>query len=204
MITHWMSNARIYRIYRWIISRCKYPSMNVYKIYWARWIKCLRNRFEDFYNDMWKSYEEHVREYWEKNTTIDRIDVNWNYCRENCRRATIKEQWNNTRLNIHIEYKWKRYKSIMELCEELWIKYVTLYKRVFIEWQDAQKAIDNMIEKSNKYKYKWVTYKWITELCRKIWVNRTSIHYRLKQWMDIEEAIEKEFRPYNKKDGQPL
>ena len=44
---------------------------------------------------MWVSYKNHVDEYWEKDTTLDRIDVNWNYCKENCRSATRMEQMHN-------------------------------------------------------------------------------------------------------------
>ena len=84
-ITHWMTNTRIYHIYRWIVSRCNTPSMTWYERYWWRWIKCLWKTFEEFYKDMWESYYKHVEEYWEKNTTIDRIDVDWHYCQNNNR-----------------------------------------------------------------------------------------------------------------------
>ena len=172
------------------------------KNYWLRWIRCLRESFEDFYRDMWESYKDHVAKYWEKNTTIDRIDVNWNYCKENCRWATMKEQVNNTRMNVHMEYKWKKYPSIQLLCEDLWIKYHALYKRIFLDWQNPEEAIDELLKKANKFKYKGVSYRWITDMCRSLWLNRTSINYRLKIWMTIDEAIEKDFRPYYKRDAK--
>lgn len=95
--THWLVNTRIYKIFRWMRARCNNPHTEKYKHYWGRWIKCLWDRFEDFYKDMGESYNAHVKEYGEKNTTIDRIDVNWNYCKENCRWATWKEQELNKR-----------------------------------------------------------------------------------------------------------
>lgn len=195
---HWMTWTRFNNIFRWIKARCNIKSHPSYKNYWWAWIKCLWNSFDEFKNDMYESYLEHVEKFWENNTTIDRIDYNWNYCKENCRRATMKEQWNNTSTNVHIRYKWKEYKSIMLLCEELWLKYNAIYKRIFLEWQNAEEAIDEVLNKINKFEYKWVKYRWITDMCRKLWLNRTSISYRLSIWMSVDDAIEKKFRPYIK------
>lgn len=198
--THWMSRSRLYRIYRWVVERCKNKNNHRCKNYWYRWIKCLWKSFEDFYKDMWDSYNEHINRYWEKETTLDRIDVNWNYCKENCRWATQKEQMNNMRYNVPIRYNWKEYPSIMLLCEDLWLKYVTLYKRIFLDWQTPKKAISEMLEKKTKFKYKWIIYKWITDMCRKLNLKRTSIWYRLSIGMTIEEAIEKSFLDKHKED----
>ena len=86
-------NMRIYSIWRDILGRVKGFSSKEH--YFDKWIRCLRKDFSEFYRDMWESYEDHVKQYWEKNTTIDRIDCNWDYCKENCRWATYKEQYLN-------------------------------------------------------------------------------------------------------------
>lgn len=97
---HWLTNTRFYRIWRNILSRCNNNKVKCYYNYWWRWIKCLRNSFNEFKEDMYEWYIEHVKLYWEKDTTIDRINVNDNYYKDNCKRSTLKEQANNKRKNI--------------------------------------------------------------------------------------------------------
>jgi len=98
---HWYctraKRERIYVIWEDMKQRCYNSNNTSYKYYWKRWIKVLWKKFEDFRDDMEKSYLEHCKWKWEKNTTIDRIDVNWNYCKENCRWADYIIQSNNKR-----------------------------------------------------------------------------------------------------------
>lgn len=107
-IKHWLWTwkNRFSRIYQWIRRRCKNKNDRAYPNYWGRWIQIKWNSILEFYNDMYESYINHCNEFWEKNTTIDRIDVNWDYCKENCKRSTYKEQQNNRTNNSHIEIDW--------------------------------------------------------------------------------------------------
>ena len=99
--THWMTWSKFYKKFRDIFSRCNNKNTDAYKNYWGRWIKCLWDSFEEFYNDMYESYLQHCKEFWERQTTIDRIDTDWNYCKENCRWATYIEQNRNKRNNVN-------------------------------------------------------------------------------------------------------
>lgn len=127
--THWLSWDPIYLTYTNIKRRCNESKNISYQNYWGRWIKCEWDTFEDFYKDMWESYKEHIDKFWKNNTSIDRIDVNWNYCKENCKWYTNLEQWRNKRNNNFIEYNWE-IKTLMEWSIILWIKRTTLNERL--------------------------------------------------------------------------
>lgn len=103
---------------------------------------------------MWQSYYKHIKQYWEKNTTLDRIDVNWNYCKNNCRRATREEQMNNMRTNHKVIYRWKEYNSVSMLCKATKTRYWLVHDRIKLGWsiEDAiEKPLNhNMISKYNK------------------------------------------------------
>lgn len=132
---HSMSYTRIYGVWVSLQNRCKNKG-NLYKNYSWRWIKCEWNSFQEFYADMWKEYEEHVKEYGEKDTTIERINNDWNYCKANCRWATRHEQRYNKR-NTWL-HKWNPVKMI---CKEKNINYHTVHHRFYVLWWDIERTL---------------------------------------------------------------
>ena len=60
---------------------------------------------EEWKNDFLKFKDWAIKNGYKDDLTIDRTDVNKNYCPENCRWATIKEQNNNKRNTIKINLK---------------------------------------------------------------------------------------------------
>ena len=93
----WIKKTPFYKKWENMKLRCNYECVHGYKNYGWRWIVVERETFSDFFNDMYDSYVEFVKKHWVENTTIDRIDVNWNYCKENCRWQTMREQQRNKR-----------------------------------------------------------------------------------------------------------
>ena len=91
---------RFRKIYFCMRYRTTNPNYNEYYLYGGRGISS--EYFKDFmvfYKEMYESYVEHVKEFGEKDTTLDRIDVDGNYETSNCRWATYKEQRCNQRRN---------------------------------------------------------------------------------------------------------
>ena len=90
-----------YICWRCILARCNNKNNKAYKHYGGRGIKCEWKTFIEFRDDIYESYKEHLELFGKKNTTIDRIDVDGNYCKSNCRWATLLQQRNNRRTIIH-------------------------------------------------------------------------------------------------------
>ena len=119
VITHWYvwedcsgeSKTRFYRIYNNLRRRCNNHNSPYFSVYGWKWIKNERKTYKQFKEDMYESYIDHVNKYWELQTSIDRIDNNWNYCKENCRWATWREQ--NCNKSKSKKYDWKGKKLAM-------------------------------------------------------------------------------------------
>lgn len=87
----------LFKRFESIKTRCRFPSSVSFKNYGGRGIKCLWSSYEEFKGDMYKSYLKHLRDFGNKDTTIERVDVNGHYCKDNCKWATWKEQSLNKR-----------------------------------------------------------------------------------------------------------
>lgn len=125
---HNMSHDRFYGIYCHIVGRCNNPNNDRYLQYGGRGIKCLWQNFEDFKEDMYESYQKHFEEH-NGDTTIDRIDVNGNYCKENCRWLTNKEQQSNRR-NTHCIEDSGELLSYKSYCKKYNINYGQVMYRI--------------------------------------------------------------------------
>lgn len=139
---HGSSATRLYKIWSNMKSRCNNSSIYDYKYYGGRGIKICKE-WVDFTS--FKDWA--VQNGYAKNLTLDRIDVNGNYCPSNCRWVTRKVQSNNKR-NLHLlEYK-GNVKTLTQWSSILDLPISTLYR-----WLKTEKSIENVIDKLNKERH---------------------------------------------------
>lgn len=107
--THGDSHTRLYKTYRSMIDRCYNENLKGYQRYGARGIRVCqewRDSYESFKG--WALQNGYVDGLGRALQSIERIDVNGNYCPENCRWATASEQQKNRRNTTIFDYEGKQ------------------------------------------------------------------------------------------------
>ena len=87
---HGMSRTRLYQIWADMKTRCDNPNNAFYHRYGERGISYLPE-----WKDFMAFYEWAMHSGYNDNLTIDRIDNNGDYCPDNCKWSTQKEQSQN-------------------------------------------------------------------------------------------------------------
>lgn len=132
--THNASNTRLYHTWICMKDRCYNPKNKKYKDYGGRGITICDewiNSFETFSN--WAYDNGYIENVPRGECTIDRIDVNGNYCEQNCRWVNQKVQSNNKRNNHYITYNGETH-TITEWNNILGFKKGVLSRRIFSGW----------------------------------------------------------------------
>lgn len=192
--THGLNKTSEYRTWCSMKERCLNLNNKDYKYYGGRGIKiCDRwlNSFENFYEDMGNKPS--------KKHSIDRINVNGNYCPENCRWVTAKKQMNNTSKNTYVTYKGKT-QSLPEWCDELNLNYNAIRPRFYRGKLTIEQAFENPLRIIDR-QIKNIIYKEVEKPIKQ-WCLELNLNYRAI-WRRIFEhnwSVEKAFEtPIKKK-----
>jgi hypothetical protein len=124
LTTHGMTETKEYNSWVNIIQRCTNVEHKRYQEWGGRGIKvCDRwlESFENFFEDMGKAPSSLH--------SIDRLNNDKDYYKENCAWHTTKQQANNRKSNIKITYNGET-KTLMEWCEVLGLEYTRVRQRI--------------------------------------------------------------------------
>lgn len=122
---------RLYRIYYQMLRRCYNPNSDNYKYYGGRGIGVCeewKQKHGVFYFMKWAKENGY-----KDGLTIERKDVDGDYCPENCEWITSLEQQSNKRVNTFIEYGGKK-QTAAQWARELGIGKDTITYRVRVGW----------------------------------------------------------------------
>lgn len=124
-LRHNMSNSRLYHVWASIKRRCNAPSDKNYKNYGSRGIKMYKEWADSFETFMaWA-----LNNGYSDSLTIERIDVNGDYCPENCTWIPANEQQKNRRTCYSITYN-GRTQNLVDWCNELNLPYKLIHNRI--------------------------------------------------------------------------
>ena len=182
--SHGMTGTRIYETWKNMKRRCDEPSNKSYAIYGGRGITYddRWSLFEPFYEDMKDGYADDL--------TLDRIDPDLNYTKENCRWSDKEEQANNTRTNHLVTYKGETL-TMSQMARKHGIKVDLLKGRLYKGWT-VKDAIETVTEPET------LTYlgktKTVTEWAEKNGMTYHQLKKRLMRGWDVERAITQPLR----------
>lgn len=182
-------NDPLYNTYRGMLQRCYNSNLDKYNDYGARGIKVCDEwqQFDDF--KKWS-----IKNGWEKGLSIDRIDVNGDYCPNNCRWADPITQANNKRNNRLIEYNGEL-KTMKQWADYAGISYFTLRQRLDSGWT-IEEAIKRDVKKKNNIakEDRIIEYngesKLLTEWSRELGIGFSTLRSRLERYgWSVEKAF---------------
>lgn len=140
---HHLRYTRIYRIWNHMKTRCLNPKSHAYKDYGGRGIKICKEWIDSIENfNSWA-----IKNGYDENLTLDRIDVNGNYEPSNCRWVSRKSQANNRRNNHLLTFNNETH-TIAEWSTIVNINPTSINKRLSIGWS-VQKALTTPVRRQN-------------------------------------------------------
>lgn len=125
---------KMHSIWEGIKKRCLQRGCKGFKNYGGRGVTICDEwkKFENFYKDMEETFLP--------NLTIDRLDGSGNYCKNNCRWATMKEQSINRKTTKWIELDGKKW-TIDALARKFGLTYTALWGRLYLQKLSVHDAL---------------------------------------------------------------
>lgn len=182
---HGLCHTRLYKIWCKMKERCYNEKSKNYENYGSRGIKIC----DEWRYDFAKFYDWAIQNGYDDTLTLDRIDVNGNYCSENCRWATWEEQENNRRDNVRINVNGKDF-TISQFARLINSNSASVAWRLKKGW-----SIDDIINKPfERTKERLLTFNGksqsINAWARETGISKITIRNRLNRYgWSVEETL---------------
>lgn len=176
--THGDAKSSLYTRWAQMISRCYNKNNKAYKNYGGRGIKtCERwKKYENFRHDMGRPPSiKH---------TLDRIDVDKDYCKSNCRWTTRYVQSRNMRSNKYLTFKGER-KIISDWAVEYGLSRAVLNRRLSLGWSVIS-ALTTPVGKKYRFKKREMT---LTEWADYTEIAWSTLYNRLQRGWSLEKTL---------------
>lgn len=140
--------SKTYKAWRGMLERCNNKNNIGYKYYGERKI-IVCNRWSPDRGGSFKNFLEDMGKCPGKEYSIDRINNNKGYYKENCRWATNFQQHRNMRSNIMIPFD-KKFLCLKDYCKENNLSYNTILNRINKLGWSLKKALTTPVRKGKK------------------------------------------------------
>ncbi|AKQ08334.1 HNH endonuclease [Bacillus phage PBC2] len=144
-------DMRMYKIWHKMIGRCNHKDTEAYSKYGAKGVVVSEGwlTYDVFYNDMINEYRMHVSNHGQDDTTLDRINVDKGYSKDNCRWATRLEQNRNKTTTIKTIVDGVEYTTLIDLSKAYDIDYKVLQDRYSKGWR-GRKLVEEVRKRHKK------------------------------------------------------
>lgn len=179
-IKHGMSDSRLYRIYYHIVQRCTNPNNARYKDYGGRGISVC----EEWLKNKELFFEWSLKNGYSDNLTIDRKDVNGDYCPENCRWITNEEQQLNKRNTVTCSVFGK------EMVSSVAADSFGIDRKTFLQRVDKGLKDEELIKKPTRRTVMYNGKKYnLRELSKILNINYNTLQSRANRKLSDEEMV---------------
>lgn len=126
---HGMNKTKLKTCYDNMIKRCYTKTAHRYERYGGRGIKVC----DEWRNSRARFYQWAITSGYRDGLSIERDDVDGDYCPENCRWVPVEQQQANTSRNIFFEIDGEKL-HLAEICRRRNVKYSIVFKRIKRGW----------------------------------------------------------------------
>lgn len=165
--------------------RCDNPNCPQYKNYGARGITIC----DEWRNDIRAFIRWAYVSGYKPGLTIERIDVNGNYCPENCTWISNEDQWKNRREKCNKHFGGARI-SLKAVCKERGLDYSVIKERLTLGWE-LSKALSTPIEKKKLFYDEQGQRVIVAQIARENAVSVTRLRTLLQSGLSLAVSLEK-------------